>query len=317
MMWVRPVVLGVLVGAVVARSAVAQPAPAPDELAFAVPAGAVEWQAPAECGDGSALRARIGKYVDHAIPSRRLALVVVERDGDAYRAEVRILLRGGEVAARTVQAPDCTAVVDAVALVVGMAAESAPPPAPPAPPPAPRPALAAAASPEAPAARHLALRARTAGDAGAMPGGGLGVDAGVVVATGRLAGVASFDVFPRRFAAAPGTTDVGADIGLVGGSVEGCVRAGPPWLCAGGAMARMSGRGIGVVGSHSASRIWSAVQVGVAADLPLRHGLRLTGEVDGLVALTRPRFVLDDGTLLYQPAAVGVRVLAGLEVRIF
>jgi len=314
-MWARAVVLGVLGVMASAPRGAAQPAP-PDELAFSVPAGLVEWRAPSECGDVSALRAQIARYVDHAVADRRLASVVVEHDGDAYRAVVRIQVRGGGMAERTVEAHDCAAVVEAVALVVGLAAESAPPPAPPPPAPIAHPDLVAATPPVAPA-RHVALHARTVADAGAVPGGGLGVDAGIVAATGRLAAVASFDLFPRRFAAAPGATGAGVDIGLLGGTVEGCVRVGPPWLCAGAAAGRMRGRGVGVVGAQAASRVWAAAQVGIAADVPLRYGVRLTGEVDGLVGLTRPRFVLDDGTLLYRPAAVGVRALVGLEVRIF
>jgi hypothetical protein len=290
----------------VAGGARAQPFPVPD--------GAVTWRAPAECGDGSELRRRIGGYLDHAIGGAPFAFVDVEAlDDGTYRADLHIRA-GGAVAERTVVGVDCAQVVDAAALVIGMAADQ------------PERAGGAGASdddgiearlPPPPVARTLSLRVRGAADLGSIPGGGLGLDAGVALTSGRLAVIASGRWFPRRFAMLEDTPGAGVEVGLRGGAAEACVHVIGGWACLGGEAGAIDGEGVAFQGAQANRSLWTAVTAGLAGDVSLGHGARFVVELGGYFATQRPRYVLDDGTLLYEPSQVGARVYAGLEQTLF
>jgi hypothetical protein len=86
-------------------------------------------------------------------------------------------------------------------------------------------------------------------------------------------------------------------------------------VCGGGEIGQIRGEGFGVSVARRARATWAAVTAGAALLwVPLRW-LAVGGGVDGVVALTRPSFVVDDVGRVHRPRPAGVRIHAGLEVR--
>lgn len=277
---------------------------------YEVPASSVTWRAPAECGDGAELRRRIGAYLDHAIAPGPFADVDVARaDDGTYRATLAIHT-GGATAAREVAGKDCVQVIDAVALVLGMAAQA--------------PAANATSDDDdalarpapAPVGRTLALRVRGATDLGTIPGGGLGADAGLALSRGRLAVIASARWFAPRFAAVRDTPGSGVDVSMRGGAAEACLHVTGAWACAGGELASIHGDPH-VIDPRASRSTWAAITAGIAADVALGARARVVLELGGYFATQRPRYILDDGEEIYQPSLVGARAYAGIEATIF
>ncbi|HTJ41514.1 MAG TPA: hypothetical protein VL463_05435 [Kofleriaceae bacterium] len=283
---------------------------------YEVPETAVTWHAPTECGDGAELRRRVGGYLQHDLGAAPFAIVdVAAKDDGTYHAELH-LGANGQVVERTVEGKDCTQVIDAVALVIGLAAQS--------------PdggaetnqfvddvELHGIEAPPEVVTRRLGVRVRGAVDVGTMPGGGAGLDAGLAFTHGRLAVIASVRWFPHRFSSLEGTPDAGVDVGLTGGAGEACVRVVGGWACAGGEVARISGAGMGLVDSRTNTSTWSAATLGIAGELALGARARFVVELGGYFATQRPRFVLDDRTVLYEPSLIGARLYTGIEATLF
>jgi hypothetical protein len=282
---------------------------------YEVPDTAVTWRAPAECGDGAELRRRVGDHLQHALGPQPFAIVDVATTPDGtYRAELH-LRAGGEVVEREVLGKDCAHVIEACALVIGMAAEA---------PSAsePQPSLADdvvlhAIEPPAPITRRLSLRVRGAADLGTMPGGGLGLDGGLAYTAGRIAVIGSARWFPARFSTLPGAAGAGVDVAMAGGAGEACVHVIGGWACAGGEVASISGRGRGVVDARANRSTWTAITLGVAGELAVGPRVRWIVELGGYFATQRPRFVLDDGTVIDEPSLIGARLYTGLEATLF
>jgi hypothetical protein len=293
--------------ALLATRAAAQP--------YEVPDTAVTWHAPAECGDGAELRRRVGDHLQHALGPQPFAIVDVSTTPDGtYRAELH-LRAGGEVVEREVLGKDCEHVIEACALVIGMAAEA----------PAAadqRPSLANdvvlhAIEPPAPISRRLAVRVRGAADVGTMPGGGLGLDAGLAYTYGRIAVIGSGRWFPARFSTLPGAPGAGVEIGMTGGAGEACLHVVGAWACAGGELASITGRGRGVVDARTNRSTWTAITLGLAGEVALGPRARWIFELGGYFATQRPRFVLDDGAVIDEPSLIGARLYTGLEATLF
>ena len=286
-------------------------------------AGSLRWDAPAECGDAAALEARVAVHLGRALDAGDPldAEVEVTRDEAAgdYRAAMRIVTPGA-LDEREVRAADCAAVADAVAFVLALAVqdvEAAPVVVEPAPEPVmePAPVVMVRATPR----RTLEVRARLDAEvaAGTLPGAGLGA-----------AGALSLGLAPVRLelgaawyapgrATAPAAGMVGADIDLVAARARLCgVRA--PWrLCGGGAVGRMRGRGVGVDDARTASRRWSAVTMAGRWERRIAGPFAVTVELEAGVTVDRPRFVLDDGTLLHEPGPALARLAIGIEAALY
>jgi hypothetical protein len=282
--------------------AVAQP--------YVVPASSVTWRAPAECGDGAELRRRIGGYLDHAMSPGPFADIEVARSDDGtYRATLAIHANGA-TATREVEGKDCAQVIDAVALVLGLAAQ------------APAATVtsgdddALARPPPPPVGRTLALRVRGAADLGSIPGGGLGADAGLALTRGRLAVIASARWFAPRFATVRDTPGSGVDVSMRGGAAEACLHVTGAWACAGGELASIDGDPH-VIDPHASRSTWAAITAGLAGDIVLGARARVVLELGGYFAAQRPRYILDNGEEIYEPSLVGARVYAGIEATIF
>jgi len=161
------------------------------------------------------------------------------------------------------------------------------------------------------------VRVRGAADLGSIPGGGIGLDAGLAWTHGRLAVIASGRWFPRRFATLADTPGAGVEVHTLGGAAEACFHVTGGWACAGGEAAAIDGEGVAFEGAQAERSLWTAVTAGLAGDVSLGHGARFVIELGGYFAMQRPRYVLDDGTLLYEPSQLGARLYAGVEQTLF
>jgi hypothetical protein len=279
---------------------------------FVVPDGALRWSGPAEC-DGSELPRMVSASLDHPMPAGRFAEVAVTRGGDGtYHAVLRIRAGSGDdddMTTRTVDGRDCAQVLDAAALVIGMAVAAG---AAALPPEAPGAGVAAERELEPPPGT-VALRLRGAADTGAIPGGALGVDGGITFTRGRIIVVGSGRWFPRRFAPLEGTRGAGVDVGLAGAAVQLCTPVIGVAACGGGEVGLMNGTGVGVAGASTQRSTWAALTAGVVAGVPVGR-IRAIAELGGYFAFQRPRFVLDSSTAVYQPSLIGARAYVGIEV---
>lgn len=286
----------------------------------AAAAGPILWAAPPECGDQAELSRRIGEHLGRPLGDTDAIEAAVEVVRDAETGEYRAEIQLGEVA-RQVKAPDCAAVTEAVAFVIALAVQESEPEQEPAPERQPEPAPPVEPAPRivtvAPRRNPLDLRMRLDGEvaAGTLPGAGLGGGAAIAIGRAPFSIELGFAAYAPARAPAPGADMAGADIDLISGRARLCGARGGWRICGGGAVGRMGGRGVGVEDPRSAVRRWSAVTVGGGWSRPLAGPLAIAVELDVGVAVERPRFTLDDGTLLHEPAPVGARLAVGIEAR--
>jgi hypothetical protein len=228
---------------------------------------------------------------------------------------------------RELEARSCADLGEAAALAMSVSIRAAteaaasapnPPPAPP-PPPAPDAAVTRAASPQPvqPAWYGLATVA-LAGDAGDLPGAGLGI--ALSVGAGR--GMARLNALggwlpPRDSVHSDGTG--GGSLQLVYGGAEGCFA--PSWArwtalgCAGGELGVQHGHGLDVTSPTTVTVLWRAVRasLGLVFRSSGALGLRVTATV--VAPLARPQFVVDGTSDIFRASPVAGRVDAGLELR--
>ena len=76
----------------------------------------------------------------------------------------------------------------------------------------------------------------------------------------------------------------------------------------------MVGRGMAVPNPREAGALWAAMSASVWFRRHLAGQAAIYAGFEGLVPVTRPRFQMDDETLLYQPGPVAARLLIGLEL---
>jgi hypothetical protein len=284
---------------------------------------ALLWQVPAGCPDVTSLRAQVDEQLGRPlVPSDQLAArITVEAEPGAYRARLEIVM-GRRVFEREVSGGSCAGVTGAVALVLAMLVREAESTA-----PGPLPSFVSAeaptvAAPVAPAARDryvpspwsAAVRAALIADAGALPGAAGGAGAAVAFGwNGWRAELYGAGWLARRARLDPASS-AGADVSLLVTGLRGCVQRARRLLCAEAEMGRLSGSAVGVSDPRRASLPWTAA--GLAVAFPSRLGAHLDGllMVEGLAPLQRPRFVLDDGAILYQPAPLTLRVSLAVQI---
>ncbi|MBL9100371.1 MAG: hypothetical protein JNL82_05410 [Myxococcales bacterium] len=223
--------------------------------------------------------------------------------------------------------PDGEAVA-AVAAEATPVPASEPPPAPASDPPAPAPASeppAPAATPTRPPAPAPARRLR-----GALRfAGGLGY--GDLPGVGGTLRLTPALVWPRvrvelealympvhraRFDDRP---DVGVDLQLAAAAVRGCpvFRRGIVELpiCAGLEVGAMYGRGVGLPLTDDGRLPWAALHLTPALLLVPHRRVAVFFAVEGVVALVRPRFVIEEVGAIYRAGGGAVRALVGVEAR--
>ncbi len=315
----------------------------------------LSWSAPEECPRIDSLTTQIDVLLgpDAAPPADGpvRATAKVRRGQGGYTLE---LLLDTSAAPRELEAPSCSELSEAAALIVAIAVnpdlvvEDASPPEPePEPEPASEPTPEATPEPPTPDPTEPGpsphLRTGSADAAARDPGGlpvGLHVraDAGLVWnvlpgAAGQVGlalGVhqhfwraeARVSYGLPRVVEPRGTPAVGGRFQLLAGHLRGCgvPDVGPlefP-LCAGVQAGGMLGVGRGTIEPVSASAPWAAVEVGPGiAWIPrrTRGRLALIGGVDVLIPITRPAFDTEASGIVHRAGSAGLTGQLGIEFR--
>ncbi len=303
----------------------------------------VRWQAPAGCPDEASVRARIDARLASPLGAGDAidATVTVVRARRSLRAQVSVWTPAVDVE-RVLVAGQCDELADAVAVVLARAVAEARALAPARveepeltwePPVRPERRREAAESKDGdgPSTRSSGPRSGRTGErarpdggmrpsvvsgAGISPRVGYGLELSAWFVWGSGAVEVSGTRWLERLAALPPSQRFGAAIGLDSLAARACwnpERYGPR-VCVLGEVGTMSGRGVGLFDSRVGEAVYSAAGIGLSLRTRLRAHVALVGGFDMLRAIDRPRFVLDRGTLLFQPDPLAGRVALGVEL---
>lgn len=299
----------------------------------------VTWDGPPGCGDADVLRERIETLL--ADDSRSTAPVAVagqveEASDGGYRLQLRTQTGGG-VDHRTLQAPDCEALVEGAALVVTLAVgpteltvpeQTGPQPT------GPEPAESRSAAKRQPASPQPVAEP-TPPTVGFGIGVDVGASGGVLGAVWPTVGVrgsvrwralrveaAAQHWLPRGYAIIDGPRSGRARARITAGHVRGCgvPRAGRfefP-ICAGllaGAVTAVGDPSLPL--ARTTRKPWLATSLGVGVVLPVHHRVALLLDGTMHISLIRPGFFVEGiTTTLYRMPAVTADVRFGVEVRL-
>jgi hypothetical protein len=329
----------------------------------AAPARAAELAArgPAECPDVAELTFRveraIGMSIAHTAPLRFSVLFEAAPPG-SYTARLGVERREPPARSeRVLGARACTELADAVAVAIALALGAEEPlgslATKPAPPPAGEPgSFASEAAPLAVARADRAAPARATpdiadtadataadsasptlapalavtlvGDAGSLPGTGLGVGLGAELRGARVALRAGGTLFFDRHVALPDASgpEPGADMRLVLGSLSACATPfgtssanAAVTFCAGWELGRLEAVGTGIREPRRAGALWSAPRVDVG--ISIRAGatpVRLVTQLTMAAPLNRDDFYLRDWGTVHRPPVVTGRLALGFDV---
>jgi len=171
-----------------------------------------------------------------------------------------------------------------------------------------------AIAPAQPDWRGLLTVAMT-GDAGELPGTGLGLRAGGGLARGALRGALTVGWLPPRDSLM--STGSGGRFQLAFAALDACIapqRGRWTFLgCVGGEVGAYGAEGVGVARPSSRMAFWRAGRAAVGATLDLGGPVAFSLELGAIVPLSRPAFVLDGTLPVYRPAPVAARLSVGLE----
>lgn len=313
-----------------------------------------DWRAPAECPDRAQVVEAVDRLLGRPVaPEDGVALrgEVVAIDGGGFE-----LTLGDASAPRVLRADSCEVLAEAAALLVAMAidpdavAQAAPPEPRPAAAQAEAPVedarpLAAAldvprpGEPEPHRKAERVLADRTAEGAPSSAGAlrihaatGVGMDAGtlpgVALALQLVAGLSIHRTrvelvgtyLPSRVARADNHATARGAVSLLAlglrscvAAVDGAVALGP---CGGLEIGAMTAAGEGVSTPGASTVPWASASAGAFVTVPLAGWLALRADAAGVLAVTRPSFVIEgvDGTV-HRPGAVAARLAVGAEAR--
>jgi hypothetical protein len=294
-----------------------------------------EWDAPAECPSAADVEARVAARVGAPLregDGARLDVIARVRRDEAGNFAMRVwIIDERRTHRRDVVDADCDLLADAAATVVAVFVAPQVEPEPDAREPRPDPEPVVTPAPvvrPAPATPDPVARRRTrvvGGDLRVLGhaelgtlrgvGGGAGVGGNLDIARARL------ELLARGTFAAGVPLDPGAvamRLWTVG------VRAGfvPRWgrvelaLMGGIEVGALAARGSGLPSARRGRVASSSLVAGPSVGFRPHPRVGLWLGLDGFVNLLRPRIVLDDGTLVHRPAPGGVRVSAGVGVRL-
>jgi hypothetical protein len=303
-------------------------------------------QGPVECPDAAELTFRVERAIGMPIartPPLRFS-VVFEAAG-SYTARLAVERRDPPArSARVLGARACKELGDAVAVAIALALGSeqrlgsvAAEPAPleaarvdGAAPERPTSGIAdaadGAAAPEADSAPTFvpALAVTLVGDAGSLPGVGLGVGLGAELRGPRVALLAGATVLFDRHVALPAASgpEPGADMRLMLGSLSACTvpfgtsSSNPAaWLCAGWELGRLEAIGTGIREPRRAGALWSAPRVDVGLSVNAGTApVRLFTQLTAAAPLNRDDFYLRDWGTVHRPPVVTGRLALGIDV---
>jgi hypothetical protein len=297
----------------------------------------IQWDAPPECPDVSAVRAHAERLLGQPLATPRaqqiLARAKVHRN-EAGNWELWLSLTANDrVAQETLIAKQCSALADATALKVALAIdpvataraievaalEVVPEP------------KAASAAPEVVVPQPVAppaAEAPTSGGVRLTGGAGLGLLPGVA----RSAALSLWLQRSRWRAELAGqgfwgddahdeqVPTVGARLQLLSALARGCpvARAGGVEfpLCLGLEFGFMSGAGFGLEIAEKSHSWWGSVVLGPALRLPVSGAVSLWFEADGVVPFLKPGFNIRNLGTLYTAAPGSARLWVGCEIRL-
>jgi len=347
---VRRLLLPALLVLAASPSAAADPEPGRSgaaERRNGFPPNWLSWSPPPECPNQEYIEGRILEWLGGELPASAELEVnarVAWVDSGQWEVHVRAQLNGRE-GVRSITVQRCGDAADFVALTVVLAVnpDFAPPPAidssesaPPVDAEAISPFAASAAEepekpkePSLPAGAALVSKEKTPLflsfgmrgelDLGTFPSarGGMAVDGAVS--------------WPHWFLSLSGALYPEVQENLAGASgpiafsllalrARGCHLFGNPSFRLGPCLSAelgtiQAGQTSGHVDPPQASELWSAISAGLEAQLRVLPWLSPFATVDASFPLSRPRFILDDGTLVHQPSVVAL--VGGIGIRLF
>jgi hypothetical protein len=309
--------------------------------------GSIVWDAPAECPQATDVAARIERLLQRPLASDELelsgALAPVD---DGWSLRLRLVV-GGTPDERTLVAKDCAVLGDTAALVaavlldpvattdaIDVAAIVGGAPELPAIAPAPELPVAApirrsetARPVSAPPRRRsrdrdvgVWLRARGGGELGAIPGGTGGFDIALAFGTRRLRGELAGSYWGGR-PIARGASELRVHLGTIAPRICGVLpqRRIDITACGGGEIGVMRAD---VRAGGTRQPLWIALTAEVGVRWPVTPRVSLWLSAMPFVPLRVPEFRLvdpgdpDRTERVYRPSPVGIRGLAGVEIRL-
>lgn len=305
----------------------------------------LSWTAPAECPDHSRGAEHLRRFLGGRTPTTPVR-VTLSADGVGYVA--RVELDGG---VRTLRADDCETLARAAALVVAVsldpvatasavAAEQQHGPTPelalgvPEPEPAPAPArsrrpppLASADQPARPEPRPAApTTTHSIGMSGGIgqtivPSLTGAVRLGHALDRGAFRLQTNLTYAPPRIVTYPDEPSVGGRFQSAGLGVRACfapasTRVTVP-LCAGLEGGPVIGRGVGIEQARRPVDAWVGGLASAAVVVRLHARVAVTVTAELIASLRRPAFHVGSRETLFRSPLVGLRGLAGLELRVW
>lgn len=286
----------------------------------------LEWVAPADCPDETALLTRVGELVgEHGggqthEPLDVLASVTPREGG--FVAELRTTQRGAE-RTRVLEAGSCAELTEASAVVIALALSPPEEPAPPAlpvtpvPPPAPRATAPDEAQPSNTAVRRSSTRLGT--------GAGFVTDFGTLapVAAGFVVGLGGrygrylehgirVSIFPNRSSTVGGHPEQGVNIGLVAAGLSLCVEPFTGRLALSGCgvieLGMLHVEGFGTPTRYSHDAPWVAPGLGVRGAYPERGPFRVALTADALFPTEQTQFTITNLGVAHELPVVAGRL---------
>jgi hypothetical protein len=276
------------------------------------------WSAPEECPSQQQVAAEIVRLVggEPRLHESELQADVTVSGGPRWSAQLTTH-RAGRTGRRSLEAPSCKAVADAVALIIalstdpdGVAAvrEGA--------------SLSTAQVVQAPASTERRLRilasVHTQGRLGTSPGTDAGVGLGIGLAGARWRAELRWTYGLRRDQVAALPSGAAGRFNVATGSLTGCVDVGRQKLalgpCAVAEAGRVSATGYGATAAFSKDVPWLALGGGVFTSMALSGHLRASIEMDVLAPLYRPDYVFQDiPGVVFKAPPVGTRALVDVS----
>lgn len=302
-------------------------------------AATLTWSAPPSCPSEAEVQEHLVRELGTKLASASgvsfEAVATKQRTGFQLELTTR---EAGALRERRIQAKSCEELLEAMAVAVSLAlqaaAESVEPPAPEAQAPTSEPDLAepVAATPRVPTPAKPppspdsnAWRLRPLGgvgaviDVGAFPQPGFGVQGflGIRLSDFKLIGSGGF--FPEHSASLVGSA--GARFMLSFGGASACYTPqNSVWelgACVGAELGSLAATGTNVRNPRATSSLWAAANAAAWFTVrPRATGWGVFVSPGVVVPLHRPPFVLTELGLVHQPASLGFRGLAGLELEL-
>jgi hypothetical protein len=293
----------------------------------------LSWESPPGCPERDEVAFRVERALGGELAAaapRHYHVAVRRSPAGSFSASLE-----AEGKARTLIAPDCGKLADAVAVAIALslgmsepaASEVVAPPEPAAP-SAPVPDVVAPPAPPAPSessAARPSVSAWLLADAGTLPelgaGAALGFELGWSRLQLRLLAFLLFEQHVERAGQGLGP-DAGADLSLYAGSISACAaalgsfRAGSAlFLCAGPELGYLSGSGTGVSEERTGGGLWLAPRLDLGGFWRVPgSSVALALNASAAVPLLRDNFVLEGGVPVHRASSVVGRLALGIEL---